>query len=75
MKTDNYLTPMELMKAYPQVRKMGWSAIKIGIFFSSGMLEGYCCVRERRSMILESSFILLVEYVNSVNLRRIIKLD
>lgn len=75
MKTENYLTPLELMKTYPQVRKLGWSAIKIGIFFSSGMLEGYCCVRERRSMILESSFLLLIEYVNSVNLRKVIKFE
>lgn len=31
------------------------------------MLEGYYCIRERRAMILESSFVSLVEYINSVS--------
>jgi hypothetical protein len=70
MTRDNFLTPQELMHSYPQVKRLGWNSAKIGVFFSSGMLQGYCCVKERRSMILESSFLELMDYVDTVTAKK-----
>ncbi|MBI1836451.1 MAG: hypothetical protein HYR91_04210 [Flavobacteriia bacterium] len=73
MPSSNYLTPEELMNLYPQVKLLGWSSSKIGTFFSSGLLLGYRCGKEYKALILESSFIELMEYTNLVNDKRRLK--
>lgn len=62
----NYLTPEELIKKYPEVKDIGWTSSKIGVFFSGGLLQGKHCKREKRSLIRESSFIDLIDYYNVV---------
>jgi len=69
----NYLSPEELMQQYPQVQSLGWCASKIGIFFSSGLLVGYRSGKEYKALILESSFVDLVEFANGVTLKKQIK--
>lgn len=59
-----YLTPEALMTHYPQVKMFGWNASKIGIFFNSGMLIGYHFGKDKKAMILVSSFIELIEFTN-----------
>ncbi len=73
MPSSDYLSPEELMNLYPQVKLLGWSSSKIGTFFSSGLLLGYRCGKEYKALILESSFIELIEYTNGVNEKRKIK--
>lgn len=66
----DYHTPDELMQRFPQVRTLGWNSSKIGVFFSSGLLIGYHCGKEKKAMILESSFIELIEFTNTVVLKK-----
>ncbi len=73
MSSSDYLSPEELMNLYPQVKLLGWSSSKIGVFFSSGLLLGYRSGKEYKALILESSFLELIEYTNGVNEKRKIK--
>lgn len=66
----DYHTPDELMQRFPQVRMLGWNSSKIGIFFSSGLLIGYHCGKEKKAMILESSFIELIEFTNTISVKK-----
>lgn len=68
--SQNYLSPEELMHRFPQVESLGWCSSKIGIFFSSGLLIGYRSGKEYKALILESSFIELVEYANGITLKK-----
>ena len=70
MSSLNYLTPEEIINQYPQVKILGWSASKVGTFYSSGLLLGYRCGKEYKAMILEPSFKKLMDYVNDVNEQR-----
>lgn len=63
-------TPEELIQKYPQVKMIGWTSTKIGIFFHSGLLIGYQSRKERKALILEDSFIELVDYMNHVALKK-----
>lgn len=65
-----YHAPEEIMQRFPQVKKFGWNSSKIGIFFHSGLLIGYFCGKEKKAMILESSFIELIEFTNTVVLKK-----
>lgn len=65
-----YHTPEELMQRFPQVKKFGWNSSKIGIFFHSNLLIGYFCGREKKGLILESSFQELIEFTNGVFRKR-----
>lgn len=67
---NNHLSPEELMKKFPQVASLGWCASKIGIFYSSGLLIGYRSGKEYKALILESSFVELMEYVNGVTMKK-----
>lgn len=66
----NYLTPDELIQKYPQVKDISWTSSKIGVFFSAGLLLGKICKKEKKALILESSFIELIEYYNHVVLKK-----
>ncbi len=68
--SNSYTSIEELLSLYPQVEYLTWTAPKIGIFFSSGLLIGYHCGKEKKAMILESSFIGLIEFTNTVMLKR-----
>jgi hypothetical protein len=67
---NDFLTPEELAQKYPQVQDIGWTSSKIGVFFSAGLLIGKQCKKEKKSLILESSFIELMEYYNQLILKR-----
>ncbi len=70
MATLDYYTPEELMERFPQVERLGWNASKIGIFFSSGLLVGHSGRKERKALILESSFIELIEFANTISVKK-----
>ena len=76
---SNYLNPManpvhyspsELVELYPQVSKIGWSAVKIGMMYRCGLFVGYSSGKEKKSMILEESFVDLMKYTAYVNKKR-----
>jgi hypothetical protein len=69
----NLLTPEELMEKYEQVLSWGWSASKIGTFFSSGLLLGHRNGKEYKALIIETSFLDLMDYVNIVAIKRQLK--
>ncbi len=71
---NNYLTPQELSEAYPQIFQLKWSAITIGIFFNSGLLLGHRNGKVYKAMIVESSFIDLMNYVKSIDLKYQVRL-
>ena len=62
-----HYTPSELMELYPQVKKIGWTAQKIGTMFRCGFLVGFMSGKENKAMILEESFVKAIKYVNDVN--------
>ena len=62
-----HYSPQELIDLYPQVKKIGWTAQKIGTLFRCGFFVGYFSGKERKAMILESSFIKTLKFVNGVN--------
>lgn len=66
----NYFTPEELMQKYPEVKSIGWTSSKLGIFANSGLLIALQHKREKKTLILESSFIELIEFYNSVVLKK-----
>lgn len=70
MTTLDYYTPQELTQRFPQIKAFGWNASKIGIFFNSGLLIGYHCGKEKKALILESTLIDLIEFVNTVLAKR-----
>lgn len=72
---SDYLTPAELVQRYPNVRGIGWSATKIGIFYKAGLLVGYYSSSERKVLIQAQSFIQLVHYANSLAMEKIVKVD
>jgi hypothetical protein len=67
---QDFYTPEELINLYPQVKMIGWTSSKIGIFFSSGLLVGYTCKKEKKALILEASFIELIDFYNAVILKK-----
>lgn len=73
MNARDFLTPEELMQRYPQVITLGWCSSKIGMFYNSGLLIGHRSGRESKALILESSFIELMEYVNQVTEKKHLK--
>jgi hypothetical protein len=62
--TLNFLTPVQLIEKYPQMKDWGWTASKIGIFYYCGLVNGKR--RMFKSYILESSFLELIEFANLV---------
>ncbi len=63
MATSNYLSPMELIKIYPQVTKLGWTVRQINFFAKSRVLK--CIPTEEDSfsfLICEDSFVKLMNY-------------
>lgn len=73
--TINHYSPAELIELYPNVRKLGWTPTKIGIFFRAGLLVGFASGKENKAMILEESFVKLIKFIGSVNLDRTIDVD
>lgn len=65
---NDLLTPVQLVKKYPQVESLGWNASKIGTFFSAGLLLGKR--KMLKSLIYEKSFLQLLEYVDKVTDKR-----
>lgn len=66
MIANDYLTPEELLNRYPQIKALEWGVVKIGKFYTAGLLQGYRCNKENKSLILESSFINLIQFANNV---------
>jgi len=67
----DHLTPEELIHKYPQVvDELDWNASKVGIFFSSGLLLGYRNGRESKALIVEASFLELVDYATVISLKQ-----
>ena len=64
---DLHYSPQELIELYPQVQKIGWTAQKIGTLFRCGLFVGFFSGKERKAMILESSFIKALKFINEVN--------
>ncbi len=62
-----HYSPSELIELYPQVKKIGWTAMKIGTMFRCGMFVGYLSGKENKAMILEESFIKTMRFVSEVN--------
>jgi len=62
-----HFSPSELIEVYPQVKKIGWSAMKIGTMYRCGRFVGYTSGKENKAMILEESFIKALRYVSEVN--------
>ena len=65
-----HYSPSELVDLYPQVSKIGWSAVKIGMMFRCGLFVGYSSGKEKKAMILEESFVDLMKYITYVNKKR-----
>lgn len=70
---ENFYTPAELVERYPDAKKIGWSATKIGIFFRAGLLLGYYSSSERKAMISEASFVRLVTLRNENVMGRLLR--
>lgn len=64
---ESLYTPAELIEKYPQVQKFGWTAVKIGMFYHSGLLFGRYSHLEKKSLIQENSFIRLMTFFNEIN--------
>jgi len=73
--TEDYHTPEELIGMYPQAACRGWTAVKIGIAYKMGLLDGYHNGTERKHMILASSFRELLKFANEVTKKRIIRFE
>jgi len=65
-----HYSPAELIELYPQVAKIGWTAVKIGMMFRCGLFVGYMSGKENKAMILEDSFVDLLKYFSTVNMKR-----
>lgn len=72
MANQYHLTPEELMIKYPAAARLGWTAAKIGVFYSGGLLQGYHCSSERKNLIEEESFLRLIDYANDLLRSRIV---
>ncbi len=60
---SDLMTPNELFETYPRVKKMlNWGPVKIGMFLAYKLVHGYKSVQEKRSMIIESSFLDLEKF-------------
>lgn len=64
------LTPDELMKRYPDIAFIGWDAVKLGIFFKSSLLMGVIASHEKKSHIMDDSFRELVDFANTIYIKR-----
>lgn len=65
-----HYSPAELVELYPQVSKIGWTPVKIGMMFRCGLFVGYTSGKEKKAMILEESFVDLMKYITYVNKKR-----
>jgi hypothetical protein len=66
----DHLTPDELVHKYPQViNELDWNASKVGIFYSAGLLLGYRNGRECKALIVEASFMELIDYASVISLK------
>ncbi len=63
-------SPSELVELYPKVKSYGWTPTKIGIFFRAGLLNGFISGKENKALILEESFIDLMNYFNITSEKR-----
>lgn len=67
MNPIRHYSPSELLELYPKATMIGWTAVKIGMFFRAGLLVGYMSGKENKALITERSFIKLMQYVTEVN--------
>ena len=65
-----HYSPAELVEIYPQVAKLGWTSVKIGMMFRCGLFVGYISGKENKAMIMEASFVELMRHVSKVNKMR-----
>lgn len=63
----NFLSPHELIEAYPKVVDvLDWNESKVGIFYSCGLLFGHRIPRENKAVIAEDSFLELVDFATVI---------
>ena len=70
----NYFSPEELMDVYPGAFVLGWTACKIGVCYSMGLLLGRHDTKERKNLIYEPSFRKLMLHANTVTRERLLDL-
>lgn len=58
-------TPQELIDKFPHLLDMGWSATKLGILFTMGILKGRRV--NKQALITLRSFSKFVDYYNKLN--------
>ncbi len=75
MTSNDYLTPEELLRRYPQIKAMEWGVITIGRFYSAGLLRGYRCNKEYKAMISDASFRDFIKFANDVTKEKELDID
>lgn len=65
MNYNHYYTCGELIKKYPLTTLWGWNDRKIGVFFNCLLLDGKKFGKNKRTMVKESSFVSLIQFVES----------
>ena len=60
---SDLMTPNELCETFPRVKKMlNWVPVKVGMFLTYKLVHGFKSVQEKRSMIVELSFLELEQF-------------
>ncbi len=62
----DFYTPTELYEKYPICKELGWTPQKLGLFFHARLLKVEYFPREKRILLSEDSFLLLVQYHESL---------
>jgi len=66
-KKKEMYTPQELIDDFPQLKKMGWSASKIGVLYSAKFLTGYYNGKEKKVNISIDSVKRAIDFINKSN--------
>ena len=69
---DDFLSPEELIEKYPKAHRLNWTRETIGVFYWSGLLEGYFVKKLKKCFIREKSFRDLMRYANVITTKRLI---
>ncbi len=62
---NKYYTCQEIIEAYKEVKLWGWNVNKIGAFYNCLLLDGKRIQGNKKTLITESSFLRLMEFVYS----------
>lgn len=64
MSSNKLFTLQELIHRHPEVILWKWDDKKIGMFFRCLLIDGETFGRNKRKIVTEESFVLLMDYVN-----------